>query len=42
VALDRLEEQLQRFREALLQEDRASLEALLQLGKKVRDDLSHR
>jgi cyclohexadieny/prephenate dehydrogenase len=39
-ALDRLEEQLRRFREALLQEDRAALETLLQLGKKVRDDLS--
>jgi prephenate dehydrogenase len=41
-ALDRLEEQLRRFRETLLQDDRAALEALLQLGKKVRDDLSHR
>lgn len=41
-ALDRLEEELQCFREALLQEDRAALEALLQLGQKVRDDLSHR
>ncbi len=41
-ALDRFEAQLRRFREALLQDDRATLEALLQLGKKVRDDLSHR
>lgn len=40
-ALDCLEEQLRRFREALLQEDRAILEALLQRGKKIRDDLSH-
>jgi prephenate dehydrogenase len=38
-ALDRLEEQLQRFREVLLQGDRAALESLLQQGKKVRDDL---
>jgi prephenate dehydrogenase len=41
-ALDRLEERVRRFRGALLQDDRAALEALLQLGKKVRDDLSHR
>jgi prephenate dehydrogenase len=41
-ALDRLEEKLRRFREALLQEDRTALEALLQLGKQVRDDLSQR
>jgi prephenate dehydrogenase len=40
-ALDQLEEQLRRFREALLQDDRAALETLLQQGKKVRDDLSH-
>jgi cyclohexadieny/prephenate dehydrogenase len=38
-ALDRLDEQLQRFREALRQGDRAALEALLQQGKKVRDVL---
>jgi cyclohexadieny/prephenate dehydrogenase len=38
-ALDRLEEQLRRFREALLQNDRAALDALLQQAKKVRDDL---
>jgi cyclohexadieny/prephenate dehydrogenase len=41
-SLDRLNEQLQRFREALLQGDQATLEALLQQGKQVRDDLSHR
>lgn len=41
-ALDRLEEQLRRFRETLHQEDRAALVALLQQGKKVRDDLSRR
>jgi prephenate dehydrogenase len=40
-ALDRLEEQLRRFRETLLQEDRAALEALLQQGKKIREDLSN-
>ncbi|MGH7172717.1 MAG: prephenate dehydrogenase [Gemmataceae bacterium] len=40
-SLDRLEEQLRRFREALLQDDRTALEALLQQGKQVRDDLSH-
>ncbi len=39
-ALDRLEEQLRRFRETLLQEDRAALEALLQQGKKIRDDIA--
>lgn len=39
-ALDRLEERLRRFRDALLQEDRAALEALLQQGKHIRDDLS--
>jgi prephenate dehydrogenase len=38
-ALDRLEEQLRCFREALLQGDQAALESLLQQGKKVRDDL---
>lgn len=38
-ALDRLETQLQHFRQVLLQGDRAALEALLQLGKNVRDDL---
>lgn len=41
-ALDRLEEQLRHFRESLLADDRAALEALLQQGKKVRDDLSQR
>jgi cyclohexadieny/prephenate dehydrogenase len=41
-ALDRLEGQLQHFREALLQDDRAALEMLLQQGKHVRDDLSQR
>jgi cyclohexadieny/prephenate dehydrogenase len=41
-ALDRLEKQLRRFRDALLQGDQAALETLLQQGKKVRDDLSHR
>ncbi len=41
-ALDRLEAHLHRFREALLQDDRAALQALLQQGKKVRDGLSHR
>jgi cyclohexadieny/prephenate dehydrogenase len=38
-ALDRFEEHLRRFREVLLQGDRAALEALLQQGKKARDDL---
>jgi prephenate dehydrogenase len=38
-ALDRFEEQLRCFREALHQGDRAALESLLQQGKKVRDDL---
>lgn len=41
-ALDRVERQLQLFREALTQNDRASLEELLNQGKKVRDDLSQR
>lgn len=41
-ALDRLEEQLRRFRETLLQDDRAALEALLQQGKRIRDDLPPR
>ncbi|HTU20394.1 MAG TPA: prephenate dehydrogenase/arogenate dehydrogenase family protein [Gemmataceae bacterium] len=41
-SLDRLDEQLRRFRDALLQGDQAALEALLQQGKQVRDDLSHR
>jgi prephenate dehydrogenase len=40
-ALDHLEKQLQFFRDALLQDDRAALEALLQQGKRVRDDLSY-
>lgn len=40
-ALDRLEEQLRHFRDALLQDDQAALEALLQQGKQVRDHLSH-
>jgi prephenate dehydrogenase len=40
-ALDRLEEQLRHFRNALLQDDRNVLETLLQQGKQVRDDLSH-
>jgi len=39
-ALDRLEAQLQHFRQALLKGDSPALEALLQQGKKVRDDLS--
>jgi cyclohexadieny/prephenate dehydrogenase len=39
-ALDNLEKQLRRFRDTLLQDDRATLEALLQQGKHVRDDLS--
>jgi prephenate dehydrogenase len=39
-ALDRLEERLRSFRDALLREDRAALEALLRHGKQVRDDLS--
>lgn len=38
-ALDRLETQLHHFQQALRQGDRAILEALLQLGKNVRDDL---
>ncbi len=41
-ALDLLEAQLQHFRQALIQGDSAALEALLQQGKKVRDDLSKR
>ncbi|HEY7327194.1 MAG TPA: prephenate dehydrogenase/arogenate dehydrogenase family protein [Gemmataceae bacterium] len=41
-ALDRFEEQLRCFREALRQGDRTALEILLQEGKKVRDDLSER
>ncbi|MHB1422259.1 MAG: prephenate dehydrogenase [Gemmataceae bacterium] len=41
-ALDRLEEQLQRFRQVILEGDRATLEKLLHQGKKVRDDLSQR
>ncbi len=40
-ALDRLEEQLQHFRDALLQDDRVALEKLLQQGKQIRDDLAH-
>jgi cyclohexadieny/prephenate dehydrogenase len=40
-ALDRLEEQLRRFRQTFLADDRAALEALLSQGKKVRDDLTH-
>jgi prephenate dehydrogenase len=39
-ALARLEDQLQQFRDALDEHDSAALEALLQKGKKVRDDLS--
>ncbi len=39
-ALDRLEEQLRHFRQALHQGDWTALEALLQQGKKIRDDLS--
>jgi prephenate dehydrogenase len=39
-ALDRLEEQLRCFREAVRQQDQAALERLLQQGKTVRDDLS--
>jgi cyclohexadieny/prephenate dehydrogenase len=39
-ALDQLEVQLRHFREALQQGDRSTLEALLQKGKKIRDDLS--
>ncbi len=39
-ALDRLEAQLHRFRQILTQEDAAALEAMLQQGQKVRDDLS--
>ena len=39
-ALDRLETQLRHFRAALLQDDRSALEALLQQGKKVRDNLT--
>lgn len=38
-ALDRLEEQLRLFRDALLHDDRAALDNLLQQGKKIRDDL---
>jgi len=38
-ALDRLEEQLQHFRNALRQDDRVALEALLQQGQKVREAL---
>jgi prephenate dehydrogenase len=41
-ALDRLEAQLHHFRQALRQDDSAALEALLQQGKKVREDLSRR
>jgi prephenate dehydrogenase len=40
-ALDHLEKQLRHFRDALLQHDRAALEALLQQGKQIRDDLAH-
>src|SRR5579883_3172999 len=39
-ALDHLEKQLRCFRDALLQDDRVELEALLQQGKRVRDDLA--
>jgi cyclohexadieny/prephenate dehydrogenase len=39
-ALSQLEAQLSRFREAILQGDRAALETLFQQGKKVREDLS--
>ncbi len=39
-ALDRLEAQLQHFRQALLKDNSSALEALLQQGKKIRDDLS--
>jgi cyclohexadieny/prephenate dehydrogenase len=38
-ALDRLEEQVRQFREALLRNDRAAVEALLRQGKQVRDAL---
>jgi prephenate dehydrogenase len=38
-ALDRLEARLRQFRAALEQDDPAALEALLEEGKKVRDDL---
>jgi prephenate dehydrogenase len=41
-ALDCLEEQLNRFREALLQSDVFALEKLLRHGKQIRDHLSHR
>jgi cyclohexadieny/prephenate dehydrogenase len=41
-ALDRLEEQLRCFQEALRQSDRTALEILLQEGKKVRDELGER
>jgi cyclohexadieny/prephenate dehydrogenase len=39
-ALDRLQQQLQHFRDALLQDNPTALETLLQQGKQVRDDLS--
>jgi prephenate dehydrogenase len=39
-ALDRLQARLRQFRTALEQDDPAALEALLEQGKKVRDDLS--
>jgi cyclohexadieny/prephenate dehydrogenase len=41
-ALDRVEAQLRHFRAALLQNDQAALEALLQQGKQVRDEISRR
>lgn len=39
-ALNRLEERLRHFRDTLLQDDRCTLETLLQQGKHVRDDIS--
>jgi prephenate dehydrogenase len=39
-ALDRFDEQLRRFRAALTQSDATALEALLQQGKTIRDELS--
>jgi cyclohexadieny/prephenate dehydrogenase len=39
-ALDRFEEQIQQFRQALLAEDAAALDRLLRQGKKIREELA--
>lgn len=41
-ALNRLEEQLHHFRDALLHDDASALEGLLRQGKQIRDDLARR